>query len=76
MSRLRGRTPTELGLQIQERVREVGIAADADFELAHALEDRLYEDALRKIAGGCSDPEWLAREVLKTKKFNIKRSYS
>lgn len=58
--------------QVRERVKRIADIAHDD-EAAHSAEDQLYEDVLKRIANGCTEPEKLAREALKTKKFDFGR---
>ncbi len=45
-----------------------------DPEVAHLLEDNLYEQVLKEIAfGSCSNPKFLAKEALKTKNISFRR---
>lgn len=59
---------------IRRRIAEIDVAK-ADFELAHSLEDKLYEDVLRFIASG-KRPLMvmaLAKEALRSKQIDFKR---
>lgn len=45
-----------------------------DPEIAHLLEDSLYEQVLKEIAfGKCSNPKIFAKEALKTKNISFRR---
>lgn len=50
---------------------------ELDPEVAHLLEDNLYEQVLNAIASGkCSDPKSFAKEALKTKDILFRRWYA
>lgn len=49
----------------------------SDPEVAHLLEDNLYEQVLNEIAfGKCSNSKKIAKEALKTKDIPFKRWYA
>lgn len=49
----------------------------SDPEVAHLLEDNLYEQVLTEIAfGNCSDPKSFAKEALNTKNISFRRWYA
>lgn len=49
----------------------------SDPEVAHLLEDNLYEQVLTEIAfGNCSDPKTFAKEALKTQNIPFRHWYS
>lgn len=57
-----------------ERVNEIERAADDDVEVAHSLEDKLYEDALQDIASGeYEGTDKLAQIVLLSKRIRFTR---
>jgi hypothetical protein len=51
--------------------------ASGDHEVAHSMEDQLFQDALERIARGpAPDPEALAREALKSLNLSFERRMS
>ena len=58
---------------IIEQVKEIK-DEELDPEVAHLLEDNLYEQVLNAIASSkCSDPKSFAKEALKTKDILFRR---
>lgn len=56
-----------------EQVKEIK-DEELDPEVAHLLEDNLYEQVLNEIAfGNCSDPKSFAKEALNTKNISFRR---
>lgn len=56
-----------------EQVKEIK-DEELDPEVAHLLEDNLYEQVLNAIASSkCSDPKSFAKEALKTKDILFRR---
>lgn len=59
-----------------EQVKEIK-DEELDPEVAHLLEDNLYEQVLNAIASSkCSDPKSFAKETLKTKDILFRRWYA
>lgn len=59
-----------------DQVKEIK-EAQLDPEVAHLLEDNLYEQVLNEIAfGNCSNPKTFAKEALKTKNISFSRWYA
>lgn len=59
-----------------EQVKEIK-DEELDPEVAHLLEDNLYEQVLNAIASSkCSDPKSFAKEALKTKDILFRRWYA
>ena len=59
-----------------EQVKEIK-EEQSDPEVAHLLEDNLYEQVLNEIAfGKCSNSKKIAKEALKTKDIPFKRWYA
>lgn len=73
MRKLIGRDWEGLERQVKERVKKIAELATQDSHLANGAEDDLFEAVLSRIASGCSDPEALAREALKSKKIDFLR---
>lgn len=58
--------------EVIERVKQIE-AIRHDDEVAHSMEDDLYRDVLRAIAGGEIDGHELAAEALKVEKIKFAR---
>lgn len=58
-----------------EVVRNLALIED-DNEVAHAAEDKLWEDVLCAIADGVRNPIELATEALKTREISYQRWYA
>lgn len=59
-----------------DQVKEIK-EEQSDPEVAHLLEDNLYEQVLNEIAfGSCSNPKIFAKQALKTKDISFRRWYS
>jgi hypothetical protein len=62
---------------VRARVAQIeAYARDADFEAAHAAEDDLRDDVLRKIADGAANGAELAAEALRTEDIEFRRYYA
>lgn len=58
---------------IQEQVEKIK-RSTGDYELAHGLEDDLFEDVLTAIAeGSCEDPKACAKEAIKSTDIEFAR---
>lgn len=60
---------------VKERVAKIDVLGN-DPESSHCAEDELFEDVLKAIAGGASDPADLAREAIKVLDFDHTRWYA
>ncbi|QLL68638.1 hypothetical protein GTO82_07205 [Lactobacillus johnsonii] len=61
---------------VVDQVKEIK-EEQSDPEVAHLLEDNLYEQVLNMIASSkCSDPKSFAKEALKTKDILFRRWYA
>lgn len=62
---------------VKARVKEIKEKVKNDPNLAHSMEDNLFEDVLKAIAKEkCDDPAALAKEAVKTTKFKFERMCS
>lgn len=61
--------------EVKERIWEIKREADGN-ELAHQLEDSLWEDVLVAIGDGVDNPKQLAKECLKTLDIKFDRWYA
>lgn len=57
---------------VKKRVAKIA-ATKGDDEVAHSMEDSLYEDVLQAIADNHPDPGGLAAEALKTRDIRFDR---
>lgn len=58
--------------QVLSMLADIESTKDSDPEHARGMRDNLYEDALKWIASGkCSDPEYIARIVLRARKIKL-----
>lgn len=66
---------------IREKVQEIKVLGSADYEVAHMLEDSLYEEVIRYFSSEKNDftPDTVrqvCQEVLKTKAIRFRRHYA
>lgn len=61
--------------KIKQEVNEISKMAQNN-EIAHVMEDDLWEKCLTEIANGCKDPKKLTQEALKTSCIKFDRWYA